>query len=332
MEYDAAFTALDRNAQGRAEQQVGQTIVAAEEPDWRQVVKQASELMAATKDLRVAMHLTRGLLRSSGFQGLAEGLAVLHGLVDTFWDTVHPQLDPDDDNDPTMRVNILAELCDGATVIQWTRLAPLVTARGVGQYALRDVEIATGEIPAPANLEGAAPDMASIEAAFMGADPAQIEATLAAVKQARLHAMEIENLVTDRVGAGNAANLSKLRTLLDQAAKTLQRHATTTDSSLATSDSAQPGSPSGDAAAPGAAAPRRLEGEITSRDDVVRAIDKICAYYQRSEPTSPIPLLLSRCRRLVNKDFLGIIRDMAPDSLGQVEMLRGRTEEEDGSS
>jgi type VI secretion system protein ImpA len=40
-------------------------------------------------------------------------------------------------------------------------------------------------------------------------------------------------------------------------------------------------------------------------------------------------MLLSRCRRLVNKDFLSIIRDMAPDGLGQVETLRGRTEEEE---
>jgi type VI secretion system protein ImpA len=70
-----------------------------------------------------------------------------------------------------------------------------------------------------------------------------------------------------------------------------------------------------------------LSGEIRSREDVVRAIDKICAYYARFEPTSPLPLLLERCRRLVTSSFLDIIRDLAPDSVSQVERLSGKKPE-----
>ena len=68
--------------------------------------------------------------------------------------------------------------------------------------------------------------------------------------------------------------------------------------------------------------------EINSREDVIRVLDKICQYYQRFEPSSPIPMLLQRSKRLVSADFMDIVRDLAPDALAQVENLRGKTETE----
>src|SRR5581483_4725438 len=108
LEYDPAFAALDRDAQGKAEQQIGSTVVPASDPDWKAMQKQSLELLARTKDLRVGAHLTKALLHTSGWPGFAQGLAVLRGFVEHYWEGVHPRLDPTDDNDPTMRVNILA--------------------------------------------------------------------------------------------------------------------------------------------------------------------------------------------------------------------------------
>ena len=87
------------------------------------------------------------------------------------------------------------------------------------------------------------------------------------------------------------------------------------------------GAPQQDGQLAGAALGPALSGEIRSREDVVRAIDKICAYYARFEPTSPLPLLLDRCKRLVSSSFLDIIRDLAPDSVSQVERLAGKKPE-----
>jgi type VI secretion system protein ImpA len=55
-------------------------------------------------------------------------------------------------------------------------------------------------------------------------------------------------------------------------------------------------------------------------------LDKICLYYERYEPSSPIPLLLQRSKRLVSANFMDIVRDLAPDGLSQVENLRGKDE------
>lgn len=44
---------------------------------------------------------------------------------------------------------------------------------------------------------------------------------------------------------------------------------------------------------------------------------------ERNEPSHPAPLLIQRAQRLMTKSFVEIIRDLAPDGMGQVQMLAG---------
>jgi type VI secretion system protein ImpA len=327
LEYDASFQALERIAQFKPEQQMGDTVVPAEEPDWREVGTAAEALLATTKDLRVGNQLCKAELRMNGYVGLAQGLGLMRGLVEQFWPTVHPQLDPDDDNDPTLRVNLLAELCDQGTYLNWLRLAPLVVARGLGSFNLRDVLVASGELPAPANVEGL-PDAATLAGAFSGAELDQLRATVAAAREARQHVIDIEALVTDQVGAGQAPNLSKFRAMLDQAIKVLDQQVEQRGG--ATEGGEVPEGAPGEGGASAPAGRKRLEGEIASREDVLRAIDKMLDYYAKSEPSSPVPVLLQRARRLATMNFMDIIRNLAPDGMSQVETIRGPLEEDGG--
>jgi type VI secretion system protein ImpA len=64
-------------------------------------------------------------------------------------------------------------------------------------------------------------------------------------------------------------------------------------------------------------------GGITSPTDVQNALDRIVAYYERYEPSSPLPLLLLRAKRLVNADFLTIVKDMAPHGIDNVNLIGG---------
>ncbi len=327
LEYDADFAELAKLVEGKPEQQIGDTVIPGEEPEWVHVERKAKELLARTKDLRVGLSLTKALVHTGGYPGLAQGLAILRGFVDTYWDTVHPQLDPDDDNDPTMRMNLLAELCDSTGMLVYVRAAPLVAVRALGRFSLRDIAVATGELSPPANAEGTPPSMATIDAAFYAVDVAELEATLAAAREARQHVTDIENIVTDKVGVGNAVSLSKVREMLKQAVTTLEKYhgmrAGGADAAVLDGAPLVDGQP----VAMAAGGPQRLSGEITSREDVLRALDKICQYYERYEPASPLPMLLGRCKRLATMSFLDIIRDMAPDGLAQVQLLRGPEEE-----
>jgi type VI secretion system protein ImpA len=76
----------------------------------------------------------------------------------------------------------------------------------------------------------------------------------------------------------------------------------------------------------GSAAP----GQIRSRDDVVRALERIARYYEVHEPSSPVPLLMERAKRLVHADFVELVKDLAPAGLPQVESIRGPSDQEQG--
>ena len=65
--------------------------------DWPQVVKLAGETLATrTKDLQLGAWLTEALLKTQGIGGLREGLDLLKGVVEGFWDTLYPEIEEGD--------------------------------------------------------------------------------------------------------------------------------------------------------------------------------------------------------------------------------------------
>jgi type VI secretion system protein ImpA len=58
----------------------------------------------------------------------------------------------------------------------------------------------------------------------------------------------------------------------------------------------------------------------------MRMLDKICEYYERAEPSSPVPLLLQRAKKLVPMTFMEIVQDLIPDGSSQAQLYRGRSE------
>jgi type VI secretion system protein ImpA len=320
LEYDPAFGELQRSAEGKPEQVMGSTVNPAEEPEWREVQRQAVAICARTKDLRVLILLLRALLANAGLPGLADGLHLLRGLLERYWDAIHPQLDPDDNLDPTMRVNIIASVCDPMTFLRGVHEAPLVSSRVMGRFSLRDIAVASGHMPAPPGSAAAAPTMSAIEAAFMDTDLEELQATAKAVDASMADVAAIENLVTAKVGVTNAPNLSELGAVFKEARQVLAEHLARRGVSAPGAEGEPAPTPAGAGAPPAAAA---LSGEITSREDVVRALDKISDYYNRHEPSSPIPMLVQRAKQLVSMDFLEILRNLAPDGVKQAELLRG---------
>lgn len=323
LEYDPAFTALDKAAQGKDEQQIGSTIIPAEPPDWKAVGRQATELFGRTKDLRVAVHLAKALLRTDGLKGFSAGLAAIDRLIQAYWDGVYPRLDPDDDNDPTMRLNILATLA-APDMLSALRTIPLVSSRTLGRYAYKDVEAAAaiGSANAADGAGGAIPSPAAIEAAALDCDLQELQndATAAAGCVAALASLDAA--LSQHVGPGGIGGWATLTTLVQKIANflktTLARRSPAAASAVPGADGAGPGN---------SATPQTisaLPGEIGSREDVLRTLDKIVAYYAKHEPSSPIPLFIERCKRLVTMSFLDIVKELVPDAVQQVTVLTGQ--------
>jgi type VI secretion system protein ImpA len=64
-------------------------------------------------------------------------------------------------------------------------------------------------------------------------------------------------------------------------------------------------------------------GAIRSRDDAVRALEAVARFFRETEPSSPVPLFLDRAKRLVSKDFLEVLADVAPDALAHARAAGG---------
>ena len=331
LEYDAQFVAMEKAAEGTPERQFGNTLIPAEPADWREVKSAALDLLARTRDLRVASYLTRALLNTDGIPGFADGLALLEGLLEQHWEQVYPQLDADDDNDPTLRINILLGLCDPETTLQELRCAPLVSSRALGRFGLREVQIASGVLTVSGNEEETPPNLDMINGAFQDAPLEALQEIAAALNTASAKVGRIESIVTEQVGVTQAPSLSALSTQLKEMRhilnEQLQRRGANfeavaedvlTDAEVA----------SGTAGAT-VVIQRSVAGEIASREDVARALDKICDYYAKYEPSSPLPFMLKRAKKLVRMDFMQILHELAPSGTGEADTIFGIQPEEE---
>jgi len=343
LEYDADYVAMEMAAVGKPEQQFGSTVIPAEEPDWREVRGKAEELLARSKDVRIAVYLTRSAARTDGLVGLADGLQVLAGLIEKYWDGVYPLLDPDDNNDPTSRVKPVEDLSDSQATLKGVREATLVRSKALGKFAYRDVQVASGELPPPAGT--AKIEQTSIDGAFADCDPGELRETGLTLRRALAQAKAVESGFTDKVDTGSGPQLEPLIELLTTISKLVKQkmaaRGLTLDEPSAAAEEEQPAADDGHAAPAEAAAsagsngrraaaPAALTGDISSREDVIRALDKICDYYKRYEPSSPVPLFLIRAKRLASKSFLEILRDLTPDAVNQALAIGGIGEGADG--
>lgn len=335
LEYDPAFISLELAAQPGEERQIGDSIIAAEEADHDEVIAQAMDVLGRSHDLRAAVILALSMLRTRGFPGLAEVTGYIRGVLEQYWDTCHPQLDADDDDDPTMRVNAVASLAGLDTIQKAIRITPLTDSRTFGKMTLRDVLIAEGELSPPPGMEDP-PVMSQISAAFQDSNSEKIAAARAAAAKVMEDVIAIEAIFDDKVPTA-APDLSELTVLMRQVLSKFSAagfgDGDDAGGSEDDGDEGDSGGGGGGSAAPrgggfGAAAGGG-SGAVNNQQDVKNMLDRILAYYARSEPSSPVPILLDRAKRMVGADFLTIIKEMAPDGLSNVHLIGGITEDED---
>jgi type VI secretion system protein ImpA len=304
LEYEPEFDAMQQACLVKPETQYGSVITPAQPPDWPTAREHALALATRTRDLRVAVCLVRAGARLDGFESMVQGLRLLGGLVETQWDGVHPQLDATDNNDPTERLSALSPLThlDGLADL---RAAGLTSARGA--VTVRDIELAFGRAdPLPGE---SVPTVAGVLPAIAAAQ-AQSPGLAAAMTDALDAAQAMGRFLDARLGAGSApdfAPLLKLLTVVAQAGREAQ------------------GEVGGAASEVGASvvASTRTPGAIGSREDAITALERVCEWIERNEPSNPAPLLIRRAQRLMSKNFIDIIRDLMPEGLDSVEKLAG---------
>jgi type VI secretion system protein ImpA len=318
LEGDPQFVALDLLARPTPERMVRvldpssgrevDKIIEGRETDPHAVLAAALALLARSRDLRVAMLLLPAATRAAGLAGYAETVRLVLGLCRQYWSSVHPQLDPEDEFDPTMRLNILAACADAQYGLLALRAAPLAEARAVGRFTLRDLEAAAGDRGAGAGQPGVT--RALLLAACQQGDQKELAARLAHAGAALADLAALEALLQQE--AGHAPEVVPARRLLQQAVA-LYREATGAGS----------GSANAQAAEDGVAAPFHPAGTPAGRADAQRLLVQACEFLERAEPAHPAPLLVRRAIRLLDMNFLEIMQELTPQSVAELERLGG---------
>ena len=308
--YDAAFLELERIAQGTTETQVGDYVQEREEPDWKQVYRQSLSLLERSRDLRLILYLTASSLRLKGLSSFRDGLALMRGVVERYWDHLFPQLDPEDDNDPLERINIISALSPPSTAMSdqdpmkfIPRLMeiPLCTPEDarLPRVNLRHMMMASGEITAPEAEASTIPSMQIIDAAFEQTDINDLQTTDQMLRECMDHLGALDALLMDLVGSAAAPNFSRLEHLLQQMqSKTgiyMQRRGYGADMSSHTQNQATSQNDSGSTQSNSNASPtdadnrststgdapgQALSGRVTSNQDVLKALDMIISHYE----------------------------------------------------
>ncbi len=282
-------------------------------PNWGEVKRQTIDCLGRSRDVRLAIILARALAAEAGPAGLARGLRYLERLLAAFWDTAHPAPDPSE-SDPAeryfTRINALKLLAQGDGLPREILAAPLIEARGIGRFSLRQVQLAQGRgAPGPGESR---PEPGMIQAATEQ-DPeiAAKRAELAAAATAfRAIAVQLE------AELGSAApDLAPLERLLGELGRALGVDA------AAPSSEAEPAGAAAPAAGVADTSPVSDGTRLGSRAEVVAALDAILDFYRDNDPSSPIPLFVARIRRLVPMDFPGLLRELAPSGLAELERL-----------
>jgi len=319
---DPRYDELAAILKGTPEVYIGTEKTPAKPPEWIKLQKKSVEFLQESKHLRVAMMLCCGLLKTQGFAGFRDGLQLIQGLVEQYWATLHPLLDPEDHNDPTQRMNILSALTQarGAFGVGWLTLpdylyaAPICAPKGMPPVTFDQLLAAKRTGAGGAQTEVV--DSAKLAAALRDAGSAALAAQQQVLKQSLDTVRSLDQSLTAALGTDKTISFDNLEQSLQEMLVLLNPYLTGSEAASAKESGVVEDV---DNASEAGTAATRVKGSIRSSNEVVQALDLICEYYRQVEPSSPVPYLLRRAQKLAKMDFVQAVQEL---NLATVDSLR----------
>jgi len=267
--------------------------------DWDLTLELAEKaLKTQTKDLQVAAWLAEALTKKHGFPGLRDGLKVMRGLHERYWDNVYPEVE---EGDLEGRANSVSWLDRQAAFA--LKEVPLTKAPGMAYTYLQMEQSKQLEIPPNADAETinrinaerakasengkiTPEDFGKAKAASKRAFYEEVVGQLGECVQ---EFQALDRAMDDKFGR-ETPGLGELKKSLDQvkdfADKTLKEKRAEEPSAADVG--------AGEAEAGGAGAAPGATGVIRSRQDALARLAQVADYFRRTEPHSPVSYLVQR--------------------------------------
>ena len=314
LSYDPIYNELAVLIEGTPETQFSE----AKEPSWPAVRKLAEAGLKRSKDLQIAVYYAVAIMQTAGIEGGAQGMELVSGLVRQYWANVYPQIDPDD-NDPTQRLNILAQV----TVEPGAFGDPIKYVERLSSTTL----FRSGSA-GPVTLNLLRTDAAKLSDMISSSNPEEVTAGVDALKRVLNAVHALDDFLIGTLGHGSVPSFDVLIKALDRGLRPFEA---LTGESAATVEESTGGeiTGTGESNGPVRRGGQTISGDIQSSEDVRRMLKKICDYYAAAEPSSPVPILLQRAQRLVGKSFLDVLDNLAPGGRSEIDVIVGPLPEEE---
>lgn len=274
--------------------------------DWRDIRAKIESESSKSKDLFLAASLARCGVALGDIRVVDLGLQMLAGLLETYWDEVHPTLDA---LDYLGRKSICEQIAGRISfAFPFCRMAMLDTGRAI----FTGDQLMDGFAAGPST---SAYDALSQALKGMDEDEKQrFSGTLASMNAAigRVSAVMRENAPDN-----DAPDFSTVVDTVDSVKTAFDGLAGFGVGAEAAPDGEAEQEAADGRAPVGEGSGSALSGTIQSRDDVLKALRAIEDYYAKAEPGHPIKAMTVRLRNWVKMDFMAILEDIAPGSVDE---------------
>lgn len=322
LEYNPLYLEMENLATGVPESVMGDAVVEGREPDWRKLCSNCQDLWKTTRDLRVAVYLTLSLSQLDGINGFCDGIKLVNFLVSDMWESFYPQLDADDDNDPTERLNILQIISpsvtsgnDAFTFLRTFRQIKLFENK---KWTLRDLLIYQGEISTEESF-----DTALFNAETVSAPKETVDEKVRIINEILELLDKINNEIEQKTNNEYSFSFECLKKELSTLLKFYSK--------LSVTDEQENQEPAAEIeTSAGTNNDNKNSSFINienykprNRNEALLLVKKSADYFREVEPTNPVPYLLDRVLRIAEMNFIDILKDIDPGAVDRIKEQLG---------
>jgi type VI secretion system protein ImpA len=273
--------------------------------DFPLVIKLTTEALSTkSKDLQLAAWLTEAVMFRDHIAGLREGLDLLRGFMETFWDTLYPEID---DGDLEFRAGPLAWV--GSKLDGGVRRLPLTKSR-LDYFKYQESRRVGYEADAVSEEKAAARATAITEKKCTAEEfDEAVKVTgdayyekLASNLVAALESLQLLETLSDEKFGREAPSFANLRTALEEVQDLVNQYhkpaeEVTEETAEAPTEEAVEESVAATATGAPAAKKKSVTAEPADRDDALQRLTVVAHFLRHESHVNPIPYLLLRALR-----------------------------------
>jgi type VI secretion system protein ImpA len=279
---------------------------------WPQIEKLCvRKLREKSKDLSIASWLTEALVHQHGFAGMRDGIKLIHGLLEQYWDTVYPLPDEGDlevrgaplqslfernaglwlNETPLAKVSIPNEEGGDPIAVTYNLWHAIVVNRSADHVQFQGgMEKATADSPTDFYLK-LVEDLEGAEAALE----------------------ELKALMAQQFGEaapGVTAVSEALRNCKGRAGTVLKSRGVSTAAADDAEDESGASAAGGSELSGGGSGGG---GALRTREDAARRLREVAEFFRRTEPHSPVPYLIQRAISWSQMSFEQLLGELVKD-------------------